>query len=221
VPACNRAVALALLLLLQNLFTDPGASPFLMPEQLRVGAAGRYLGRGAWVPWVPRQGSVCCGYPGGEHAPWVPRRGDRAMRVTREEASMRCGYHGWGARVVGTQAGERACHRSCVALLLGARLRLSLSGDAPGQAGQSYDGNQKPETVRDALVFRREGCSGTGPSGRTALAAVLPPVDGVKGGKADPELCIWAVHPSAISQSCLGPCWVSLVGDTMFVICRF
>lgn len=43
-------------------------------------------------------------------------------------------------------------------------LDLSLSGDALHQAGQSYDGNQKSEVFRDALVFHREVCSGTGPS---------------------------------------------------------
>lgn len=42
-----------------------------------MGAAGRYLGRGAWVPWVTQEGN-----PGeeciGEHAPWVPGRGECA-----------------------------------------------------------------------------------------------------------------------------------------------
>lgn len=81
---------------------------------------------------------------GGERAMWVPGVG-----------SVHCRYPGGG----NMHATSPVWFSS-----FGEGLDLSLAGDAPGQAGQSCDRNQKSETVRYALVFHREVCSGTGPS---------------------------------------------------------
>lgn len=55
-----------------------------------------------------------------------PGEGSVLMQVTREKASVRCGYHGWGACIAVTQGGEHACHQACVVLLLWGRLRSFL-----------------------------------------------------------------------------------------------
>lgn len=73
------------------------------------------------------------------------------LQVTREKmASMWCGYH------------SMRVPRPMWSCSSGEGLALSLSGEAPGQAAQSYDGTQKSDTVRDALAYHRQACSGTG-----------------------------------------------------------
>lgn len=148
----------------------------------------------------------------GERAPWVPGRGERAD----------AGEQGAGERAVWVpQAGSGRCRCPGRA----AWVPPALCGSAPlGKAWiLPYGVMHQARLSRPVMGTKNQGQLGmrygvcTRPGWRTAIAAAWAPAGGVKGGKGDPELCVWSGHPSPLCPICWGPCWVWLVGHTAFV----